>query len=289
MACVSQLKDLPKSPVTLCGPGTYQSTREKKLKALHCYLKLIRSLLPMDQNISSTHLWHGDLHVANIFVDPSQPTNVTALIDWQSTDISPLYFQARQPQIIDHDGPSIFGLGRPKPAEDIEKLEAIARKRAETLFLQQSLCYLYNTLTQHRNPRLYAAFEFQQTMSYDLLLLARNLLIDGEATYLRQVIELEAVWNALPGARGSAYPFSFSAEERAENEADMAGVVMGMEAMQSIRESIGELFPEQGIVRSDQYDEALDALAQMKDQVIDTFARTSRERKVWQEVWPFGT
>lgn len=31
--------------------------------------------------------------------------------------------------------------------------------------------------------------------------------------------------------------------------------------MRSIRGSLGELFPEQGIVRTDQYDEALDALS----------------------------
>jgi len=41
-------------------------------------------------------------------------------------------------------------------------------------------------------------------MSYLFLLLARNLLIDGEATYLSQVAELEATWDTLPGATGSA-------------------------------------------------------------------------------------
>lgn len=62
-----------------------------------------------------------------------------------------------------------------------------------------------------------------------------------------------------------------------------------MEAMRSIRESIGELFPEQGIVRPDQYEETMDALAQMKDQVIEEFAGTEQEREVWRKMWPFGT
>ncbi|KAF2127104.1 hypothetical protein P153DRAFT_424425 [Dothidotthia symphoricarpi CBS 119687] len=253
------------SPITLCGPGTYIPTKEKKLRALHCYLKLIKFLFPTDQAISSAHLWHG-------------------LIDWQSTEISPLYFQARQPQIIDHDGPPVHGLERPQLPKNIEKLEANTKQHAETLYLQQSLCALYNTLTHHQNPQLYAALEFQQTTSYLLLLLARNLLIDGEATYLSQVAELEATWDSLPEAKGSIYPFTFSAKEREDFQTDVEGAGRGMDAMRSLKESIGELFPEQGIVRPDQYEEALDALAQMKDQVIEEFATTEQERGLAEDV-----
>lgn len=72
-------------------------------------------------------------------------------------------------------------------------------------------------------------------------------------------------------------------------EADTEGVVRGMEAMRAIRESIGELFPEQGIVRTELYDEALDALEQMKQQVIGEFAQTEQDREIWRKEWPFGT
>ncbi len=78
-------------------------------------------------------------------------------------------------------------------------------------------------------------------------------------------------------------------KERQDMEADLQGVVRGMEAMRSIRKSIGELFPEQGIVKADQYEEALDALEQMKDQVIEEFASNEQEREVWRKEWPFGT
>jgi len=221
--------------------------------ALHSYLKLIR-FLPTDRAISSAHLWHGDLHVANIFVNPSDPTEVVNLIDWQSTELSPLYFHARQPHILDYDGPPVSGLERPQPPKDMENLEASAKKQAEALYLQQSLCSLYNTLTHYQNPRLFAALEFQQTTSYLLLLLARNLLIDGEATYLLQVAELDTTWDALPGAKDSPYPFSFSSKEREEIETEVEGVMRGMKAMRSIRENMGELFPDQGIVRPDRYE-----------------------------------
>ena len=69
----------------------------------------------------------------------------------------------------------------------------------------------------------------------------------------------------------------------------MQGVTRGMEAMRSIRDSLGELFPEQGIVRPDQYDEALDALTQMREQIISTFATNPKEKEVWEKEWPFET
>jgi hypothetical protein len=52
---------------------------------------------------------------------------------------------------------------------------------------------------------------------------------------------------------------------------------------------LGELFPEQGVVRPDQYDEALDALNQIREQVISTFASNSKEKEIWKKEWPFET
>jgi hypothetical protein len=211
---------------------------------LDCYSHLIIHIIPDDTSASSAHIWHSDLHVANIFVDPSERTNIVGIIDWQSTEMAPLYFQARQPHIIDYEGPPVYGLEQPQPPKDLEGLDESEKRKAETLHLQRSLCSLYNSVTHHQNPKLYAALQFQDTTSYTLLLLARNLLIDGEASYLLQLAELESKWNDLPGARGSVYPFKFSAKEREEMEADVKGAVRGMKAMRAIREEIGELFPD---------------------------------------------
>jgi hypothetical protein len=68
--------------------------------------------------------------------------------------------------------------------------------------------------------------DFQERPSFDLLLVARNLLVDGEATYLAQVVELEKTWAELPGVRAHAripYPFHFFNEDKGEIEADVNG------------------------------------------------------------------
>jgi hypothetical protein len=81
IASVQKVSPLPSSPVSLHGPGFYQPTREKKTHALEIYLKLFPHHLPTDRCLGLPHLWHGDLHAGNIFVDPSNPTRVVGLID----------------------------------------------------------------------------------------------------------------------------------------------------------------------------------------------------------------
>ncbi|KAJ6268763.1 hypothetical protein PSV08DRAFT_373214 [Bipolaris maydis] len=184
-------------------------------------------LLPADQTISSAHLWHDDLHVASIFADPAEPTKVVGLIDWQSTEISPLYFHARQPQIINYVGPTINGLQRLQLPKDWEEFKPSEREVANTLYLPQSLS------------------------------------------------ELEPTWSEFSGKGDSNY-------------ADAEGAIRGMEAMSSIRESLGDFFPEKGIVKQDNYEEALDALSEMKDRKISKFASNAKEREAWEKEWPFG-
>jgi len=86
---------------------------------------------------------------------------------------------------------------------------------------------------------------------------------------------LEGIWNDFSGNNDLPYPFMFSAQERKQIEADVERVERGMEAMSSIKDRLGELLPEQRIVRSEQYDEELDALIQMREQVIDLSATDS--------------
>lgn len=47
------------------------------------------------RDVSALSLFHPDLHKRNIFVDPSDPTTITALINWQSASVNPAFFSAR--------------------------------------------------------------------------------------------------------------------------------------------------------------------------------------------------
>ncbi|KAG5960060.1 hypothetical protein E4U57_000294 [Claviceps arundinis] len=268
IACIQNAPHLPPSSVSLRGPGLYQPTREKKVAAVECYLKLLKYVLPADRALGSSHLWHGDLHVGNIFVDPGNPTRIVGLIDWQSTELSPLYFQAGEPHFIGHEGPKLHGLERPEYPPGYDDLDNKAKKAADTLYLDQALCSMYRHLVHHKVPNVYNCLEFQQTTSFTLLLLARNIFIDGEASYLEQACELEDEWETLPGAQGIAFPLTFNATERLIIQEDGESASLAMAAMRRLQEILGEYFPTQGYVPKDRHKEVLEALPQAINHVL---------------------
>jgi hypothetical protein len=264
--------------VTLRGPGLYEPTREKKVNALKTYLKLLKHLLPEDRRLGSAHIWHGDLHAGNIFVDPANPTQIISLIDWQSTELAPLYFQARQPHFIDHEGPTMHGLERPALPPDFAQLDAERKRKAQTLFLQQSLCALYRKIVHDECPKIFECLEFQESTAFTLLLLARNILIDGEASYMAQACKLETIWKTLPGTQSVDFPLCFSEAELEIIEADLESAKTAMTMMQRIRTSLGDLYPEQGYVPLAQYKKAVDALSQITNQVLSELAESADRR-----------
>ncbi|GLA44931.1 hypothetical protein AnigIFM63604_000220 [Aspergillus niger] len=290
LACVQNMTQLPRSLLGLYGPGTYQPSRPKKVAAIQDYLSLVQFFLPTDDSICSAFLWHPDLHTENIFVDPDRPSEVLGIIDWQSSEVLPLFDHARQPYLLDYDGPPATGLDPPEFPENFDQLDPPEKAKAERLYLNISLATLYRKLTYAKNKKLFGAMEFQQTSSFDMMLFAQNLLIDGEALYRARVLELGDEWPCLPGVQASSnppFPLEYSPEEVSSIEEDANGATRSMALMQGVKESLGELWPEKGIVPPERYDDARKLLKQVKTELIDQLAQSDAERLEWEKAWPF--
>ncbi|RDW92819.1 uncharacterized protein DSM5745_00141 [Aspergillus mulundensis] len=139
---------------------------------------------------------------------------------------------------------------------------------------------------------LYKAIEFRETTSFDMLLLAQNLLIDGEALYQSRCVDLEEEWTALPGVQASGnppYPLQFSADEVARINEDACGAIRGMELMQSLKQSLGQMWPEKCVVRPEQYDDVKRLLRQAKADLINQLAHSEAEVVAWEKAWPFDS
>lgn len=125
--------------MTLRVPGPYVPTRKKKVDALETCLKLFKHLLPGDRHPGSAHIWHGDLDAGNIFVDPANPTQFVGLVDWQSTELAPLHFQARQPRFTNHERTATHGLESRVLPPDFTQLNAEERGSPSSVPLTVSL------------------------------------------------------------------------------------------------------------------------------------------------------
>ncbi|KAH0195229.1 hypothetical protein KCU99_g10184, partial [Aureobasidium melanogenum] len=74
----------------------YQGRVEEHVQLLGIARKILQ-ILAQDPRINgnaSPTMMHPDLHLHNIFVDPDDPTTITAFIDWQGTSIEPAFEHA---------------------------------------------------------------------------------------------------------------------------------------------------------------------------------------------------
>ncbi|KAL4886842.1 hypothetical protein BJY04DRAFT_212815 [Aspergillus karnatakaensis] len=258
-------------------------------------MDFLKHLIPEDENITTSHLWHDDLHIENVFVKPDDPSEIYAFIDWQSTELAPLYDHIIEPYILEYDGPPLNDLlKRPKLA-DIEALfqdepAAMAKRKASSLFRKMSLVALYRFLLYKKMPRLFKALEFCQTDCFQLLLLARNLQIDDEATYLSLLAEQqENKWCGVPRiSQGMQQaPLYFSTEEIRRIHQDAEAAARSIELMGDLRIMIGsQYFQAQGLVSHGQFRELEQLLPRVKEEFVRMHAGSKEEEVELSRAWP---
>lgn len=170
ITCVKKIHILPKSPITLCGPGIYMATREKKkIKSLAIISHYRKYLLPtdsVDRTIMSLAPWSSSRE-EKIFVHPENPSKIFAIIDWQFIEIAPLFNQFRQPYFLEYEEESTQGLERPQLPENYDHLDDASRKKAMSIHLSQMLSTMYRLLLRNRVLLLYRTWEYQR---FDLLI-----------------------------------------------------------------------------------------------------------------------
>lgn len=291
ITCVKSIEHLPKPLVSIS--GRYVPIRAKKLAALEAYMKIFEVLLPTDSSLTKSHIWHSDLHTENIFVSTEDPTEIVGIIDWQAVALSPLYENAVQPAILDYDGPSLNGLERPEEPSNLQELDPDARKIAFNNWIDMTIASYYRTLIHRDNPRLYHAIEFRETINYDLLIWAKNVLIEGEAVYRKYLVDdLKTAWSTLPGVKAHGnppYPFKFSPEEEDEIQEDYDSMCAGIECLSQIQQQMGPLFPEDGTVSHKDYDSAKEVLEFYKKNISEVLARNDEEKAAVLAWWPYDS
>lgn len=282
----------PLSPVSIFGPGTYQPSKQTRLRAAQSYLDVLPNLIPNDTPLLKPCLWHPGLSTENIFVNPDDPTEVTTIIGWQAADIEPLCIKVGKPSFINYKGPKVTGLERLCLPDNFEELPEMERMQTQDLFIRQALVVLYNTWVNLRSKEMWQAMEFQQTLEYGIMTVVRIIAWEGEATLLAMILmflkEHPEILDTDPQAENPAKErLRALMRDRDIIKKDAADAEVAMHVMKEIREAMGDLFPVYGQVPHDKYEESKKMLREIKEQVIEQFARSEQDRIAWQESWPF--
>jgi hypothetical protein len=236
--------------------------------------------------LSKPTLWHPDLHSDNIFVDPSQPTKILNIIDWQAVNISPLFLQARHPSLIEFEGPIPEGLKPIELPDNFDSMTEDAQHQARNLRAAQSLYKLYEILTLRQCPEIAQALRFRDTLTGQITGLASSVFSDGEPVLQGMLIRLQDEWITSVGF-SIPCPLSFNPEDRKQQQRDEASWSKGVELMHEVLSEVGAYQGWDGWVNHANYSVYKERLAGCRVGFLNRHARTEEERSQWIQAWPF--
>ncbi|EEQ30887.1 phosphotransferase family protein [Microsporum canis CBS 113480] len=277
----------PKQIALLCGPHLYRPDMQRKLTSLAWYQQIIDALVPRDTTIEMPCLWHDDLHDDNMYVDPHNPEKITAIIDWQSCHISPLFNHSPDPAFLAWDGlePETLSLA---PRPKLSELSPEERSAAVRDYAHQNIFIAWRKLMHAKNPDLYRAVDFRKTAAYGLIFLAHRMFKYGDAHFQSLFVDLKDTWAELPAVSGNnPFPFDFSKADVERIKLDSESAVAGAELVDKLKEGMGDLWPDKGFIEHELYDECKAALHDAKVQISRQLAKTEEEQAEYDRNWPF--
>ncbi|KAI1907660.1 hypothetical protein LOZ61_005992 [Ophidiomyces ophidiicola] len=274
------------------GPRQYQPTPSKKLSALQNYLKVAPYILPENQATHASVLWHGDLHLQNIFIDPEDPTQIRGIIDWQSISACPLFMQVTRPGFLDYNGPDPGQLGLVSLPPNIDSMTLDEQLKAKELHQAQTLHNLYLALSCQVNNPAFQAIQGQGTLRHQVSVVPGLTLTDYEPCLNSLLRDVEAEWPRIVGKDSDdlplvPFPLRFSAAEVEQQEYDEGLWAQGVELMIEFVNETGCFKHWDGRVSNEDYEISKRQLTEGIERFLSREARNETEREEWLKALPF--
>ncbi|KAL3422844.1 hypothetical protein PVAG01_04591 [Phlyctema vagabunda] len=265
---------------------TKPETPKEMLELLDQYLRLAPAMIPRlsTEDTHSSTIWHPDLHLDNVFVDP-ESKKITNVIDWQKAAALPFFYQCGVPAMFKHQGPVSNDMNIwPRRPDNYSSLEKEEKEKIDNLIRSECLHKYYLAITHNKNPRHWAALQLQDDLQTQPIRLVQNIWEDSDMFFLRRaLINITNAWDDLcPGA--GPCPVRFNEQEMALqiHEEENRGYIS--EILTVFRKNWG--LPPDGSVESARFDEIRTELQQMRDAFVDA-ADNEEDRLLAGRLWPF--
>ena len=112
----------------------------------------------------------------------------------------------------------------------------------------------------------------------------------GKVHFQSLLVEMQDTWAAeLPAVTSNNVLFEFEFLET-DIECigqDSDGAVAGVELLMEMRETMGDLWPDKGLIEHERYDECKSALNEMKTRAVEQLAETDEEKVEYERHGPF--
>ncbi|KAK2766152.1 hypothetical protein FQN54_007668 [Arachnomyces sp. PD_36] len=259
---------------------------DEVLALLDRYLKLTPAMIP-PRTVEDTHaptLWHPDLHLDNVFVDPGS-RQITQIIDWQSAAVMPLYHQSGIPRMFKHPGGVSNNWDFPELPDNYDSLDQAERDRLGHERESKTCHKYYAAETKDANPRHWAALQLENlALRTEPSRLALNVWEDHDVFFLRRaLLSITEQWQHLCPGSGPC-PISFAKDELEAHAAEEESMGNVAEILRLFRDNWD--LPPDGMVDPALFDEIRSAVAELRDAFIAN-GDDEAERELFSKLWPY--
>lgn len=239
---------------------------------------------PKNESATANILWHPDLHLDNVFVDPAS-YEITSIVDWQSAMAAPLFYQSGIHRAFRHYKSIREGWVVPEKPENFDALPPDEQKRVDQDLESETIHKYYELQTLKRAPQHweYLRRPFVPVLRKPVWLVT-GVWENGDLFFLRDsLITLFSRWNEIFG-ENTQCPITFSAEEL-ERHAREEENVNGVGKMLSLFQDEGVL-PSDGMVQPEDYQTAVENCRKYKHIFLNA-AQNQYERDLYSKIWPY--
>ncbi|KAM5454352.1 hypothetical protein MaudCBS49596_002370 [Microsporum audouinii] len=265
--------------------STEAQSPDELLELLNRYLRLIPAMIPPEgaEDTHSPTLWHPDLHLDNVFVDP-ESHKITRIIDWQSAAVMPLYYQYTIPRMFEHPGGVPHGWTMALP-ENYDSLNQEEKDKFESDRKSIACQKYYEVETRAQNPRHVAAFQLQ---NLDVRIEPSRVVVntwEGEAVYfLRRALHaIVRQWGDLCPGLGPC-PVSIDAQKLKLHAAEEEISNSVAEILTLFRDAWG--VPPDGMVHPADFERVKAAVAERRDAFFES-ADNETDKELYKRIWPY--
>ncbi|KKK16417.1 hypothetical protein ARAM_006369 [Aspergillus rambellii] len=266
-------------------PKPNKELPEDGISLLEKYMDISPYLVPQpnDRLSSANVLWHPDLHLDNIFVDPDA-CRITSIVDWQSACVAPLFYQSGIPRMCRHSRPVRKGWVVPERPADFESLSKEEQKRIDDELESETIHKYYEAQVYKRAPLHWAVL---QQPAIPILRkpvwLVSGVWENRDLFFLREALmNIKTHWSEF--FPNITCPIDFSSEDielQSKEEESIKGVG---HILLLFREQA--ILPVDGMVEPEDYDLACDNNRKFKDTFIQ-LAKDEEEQELFRNLWPY--
>lgn len=259
---------------------------EEVLNLLDRYLQLAPAMVPplgTDDTHSPT-LWHPDLHLDNVFVDP-ESKQITRIIDWQSAAVMPFFYQCGVSRMFQHPGTVADGWALSELPENYDSLDQSEKAKIDSDRKSETCHKYYEAETKSKNPRHWAALQLDNAdVRTEPSRLVVNVWEDRDVFFLRRaLLSIVEQWQDLC-PESDICPVSFNEQELALHAAEEESMSNVGEILRLFRENWG--LPPNGMVDPTEFDQIRTAVAELRNSFIGG-ADDEAERELFAKLWPY--